>query len=91
MLRVRRKVSSRDLTESFGFVPIYTLLGSDMVLFIYLRFHAFSSIQHCKGTPPYFYYDPLLSIFICQIIFVPSLVLVLLAEVEPADKSVSLM
>ena len=60
-----------------------------MVLFICLRFHAFSSIQHCKGTPPYFINDILLSIYLfCQIILVPSLVLVLLAEVELADKPV---
>ena len=71
------------LMESFGFVPIYTLLGSDMVLFICLRFHAFSSIQHCKRTPPYIIHDILLSIYpFCQIILVPSLVLVLLAEVS---------
>ena len=69
--------------ESFGFVPIYTLFGSDMVLFICLRFHAFSSIQHCKGhlhvqLRPIIIYP----IFFSQIILVPSLVLVLLAEVS---------
>ena len=80
--------SSRDLTESFGFVPIYTLLGSDMVLFICLRFHAFSSIQHCKGTPPTFLLCHFIYLFSCQIILVLALVLVLLPEVQPADKSV---
>ena len=48
-IKCREESSSRDLTESFGFVPIYTLFGSDMVLFVCLLFHAFSSIQHCKG------------------------------------------
>ena len=60
-----------------------------MVLFICLRFHAFSSIQHCKGhlhvqLGPIIIYP----IFFSQIILVPSLVLVLLAEVELADKPV---
>ena len=55
-----------------------------MVLFICLRFHAFSSIQHCKGHLHVYNYDLLLSIlsFFSQIILVPSLVLVLLAEVS---------
>jgi len=34
-----------------------------MVLFTCLRCHAFSSIQHCKGTPSHLDYDPLLSIY----------------------------
>ena len=41
-------------------VPIYTLFGSDMVLFVCLLFHAFSSIQHCKGSPPYFRFRPII-------------------------------
>ena len=43
------KFKQRSKGVVFGLGHIYTLCGSDMVLFVCLLFHAFASIQHCKG------------------------------------------